>query len=92
MFGEYTPLMKAGLLQRRIATGKARLCPELGLKSGVRTALSSGRKIRCFGRPHRVKRMACKLGAKLVSSNTRTVAKRLSKWWNNHDTYVGAYC
>lgn len=32
MFGEYTPRMKAGLLQRRIATGKARLCPELGLE------------------------------------------------------------
>lgn len=32
MFGEYTPLMKAGLLKRRLLTGKAFIDPELGLQ------------------------------------------------------------
>ncbi|EJL6577381.1 hypothetical protein K6U20_11520 [Vibrio fluvialis] len=32
MFGEYTPLMKAGLLQRRLLNGKAEIDPELGLQ------------------------------------------------------------
>lgn len=32
MFGEYTPLMKSGLLQRRLANGKAILDAELGLQ------------------------------------------------------------
>ncbi|MGE6160602.1 hypothetical protein ACLHZ7_08710 [Aeromonas salmonicida] len=32
MHGEYTPLMKPGLLTKRLATGKARLDPEMGLE------------------------------------------------------------
>mgnify|MGYP001424668225 FL=1 len=32
MFGEYTPLMKPGLLQRRLANGKAMLDDCLGLQ------------------------------------------------------------
>jgi len=32
MFGEYTPLMKPGLLAKRLASGKARLDPEMGLE------------------------------------------------------------
>ncbi|MDM5132936.1 hypothetical protein OB962_18350 [Aeromonas piscicola] len=32
MHGEYTPLMKPGLLAKRLATGKARLDPEMGLE------------------------------------------------------------
>ncbi|MCG6346704.1 hypothetical protein K6U40_14560 [Vibrio fluvialis] len=32
MFGEYTPLMKAGLLQRRLLNRKAEIDPELGLQ------------------------------------------------------------
>lgn len=32
MFGEYTPLMKAGLLKRRLLTCKAFIDPELGLQ------------------------------------------------------------
>lgn len=32
MFGEYTPLMKPNLLQRRLANGKARLDREMGLE------------------------------------------------------------
>lgn len=32
MFGEYTPLMSAGLMARRLASGKARLDPEMGLE------------------------------------------------------------
>lgn len=30
MFGEYTPIMKPGLLERRLANGKAFLDAELG--------------------------------------------------------------
>ncbi|WP_036180990.1 hypothetical protein [Marinomonas sp. MED121] len=32
MFGEYTPLMKPGLMERRLANGKAYLDSELGLQ------------------------------------------------------------
>ncbi len=32
MFGEYTPLMKDGLLNRRLTSGKALIDPELGLQ------------------------------------------------------------
>lgn len=32
MFGEYTPLMKDGLMQNRLATGKALIDDELGLQ------------------------------------------------------------
>ncbi|AWK84496.1 hypothetical protein [Photobacterium damselae] len=32
MFGEFTPLMKPGLLQRRLHNGKARLDPDFGLE------------------------------------------------------------
>ena len=32
MHGEYTPLMNPGLLAKRLATGKARLDPEMGLE------------------------------------------------------------
>jgi hypothetical protein len=32
MFGEYTPLMKIGLMERRLANGKALLDNELGLQ------------------------------------------------------------
>ncbi|MGD8172162.1 hypothetical protein ACQEXU_10910 [Vibrio sp. TRT 21S02] len=32
MFGEYTPLMKPKLLQRRLASGKAQIDPILGLE------------------------------------------------------------
>ncbi|WP_197077927.1 hypothetical protein [Aeromonas sp. L_1B5_3] len=32
MHGEYTPLMKAGLLQKRLESGKARIDPEMGLE------------------------------------------------------------
>ncbi|PCS21572.1 hypothetical protein BTN49_2821 [Candidatus Enterovibrio escicola] len=34
MFGEYTPLMKSGLLQRLLANGKAILDAELCLQKG----------------------------------------------------------
>ena len=32
MHGEYTPLMTPGLLAKRLASGKARLDPEMGLE------------------------------------------------------------
>ncbi|SHO58772.1 hypothetical protein [Vibrio quintilis] len=32
MFGEYTPLMKPGLLQSRLRRGRARIDPEMGLE------------------------------------------------------------
>lgn len=32
MHGEYTPLMKHGLLAKRLESGKARLDPEMGLE------------------------------------------------------------
>ncbi|AWX98699.1 hypothetical protein A8139_21495 [Marinomonas primoryensis] len=32
MFGEYTPLMKTGLMEQRVARGKAVIDPELGLQ------------------------------------------------------------
>lgn len=32
MHGEYTPLMRAGLLQKRLESGKARIDPEMGLE------------------------------------------------------------
>ncbi|MEN3760274.1 hypothetical protein [Aeromonas veronii] len=32
MHGEYTPLMKEGLLQKRLASGKARIDAEMGLE------------------------------------------------------------
>lgn len=32
MHGEYTPLMKPGLLEKRLASGKARMDPEMGLE------------------------------------------------------------
>lgn len=32
MHGEYTPLMKAGLLQKRLESGKARIDPDMGLE------------------------------------------------------------
>ncbi|WP_336290907.1 hypothetical protein [Aeromonas dhakensis] len=32
MHGEYTPLMKPGLLAKRLASGKAKLDPEMGLE------------------------------------------------------------
>lgn len=32
MHGEYTPLMKSGLMAKRLASGKARIDPEMGLE------------------------------------------------------------